>query len=92
MLGSRADRFSEEFLEEELPRAVRATYWGLPGISFVLLVGVLYWGLFLLASRFRGSLWIGYAIAAVIGIGISQVQRILMRTGVKRSLERRLTP
>ena len=92
MLGSRSDRFSDEFLEKELPEAVRAVYWGLPGIAFVLLVGVFYWGLFAVATQFRGKIWIGYAIALLIGIGISQLQRILMRAGIERHLERRLTP
>lgn len=94
MLGSRSERFSDEFLEQELPGAVRATYWGLPGIAFVLLVGVLYWGLFTVATQFRGrvAIWIGYVVAAVVGIAISQVQRILMRSGIERHLERRLTP
>ena len=91
MLGKRASKY-ESVDEETLRRAVRATYWGLPGIAFMLLIGALYGGLFLAGPMLRGKVWLGFALAAVIGIGIARMQLVLLRSGIERYLERRLTP
>ena len=91
ILGKRAGRF-ESLDSETLSSSVRATYWGPPGIAFVILVSALYGRIAQLAPAFRGRIWIGFLVAAVIGIAISQVQRILIRAWVERYLERRLTP
>jgi hypothetical protein len=91
LLGKRAAKY-ESLDPEEFGRAVRAAHWGLPGIAFVLLVGALYWGLAGFGPTFKGRMWMGFVFAALVGIVISQVQRILLRTGIERHLEKRLTP
>lgn len=91
LLGKRMARF-DTLDSETLARAVRATYWGPPGIVLAIVVGVLYAGMFLLASQFRGRIWIGLVIAAAIGVVVARLQELVMRSAIERSLERRLTP
>lgn len=91
LLGGRAARF-ESLGPETLEQAVRAACWGFPGIAFAMFVGVLYGVMFRVAPQFRGRIGLGLLVAAVLGIGISQVQRLLMRIGIERYLERRLNP